>query len=207
MCHQDKDDNSKTRHLITNAISGDPLAISALYDLYKKRLEGAVHARLGRKLRSKMETIDLVQSVWKDALVDIDEFEYRGPDSFFHWMLNSVFRKIKDKGRYFSAERRDPGRERRILPDKTTTEGSRPPPAKDPTPSQAAITEEEKEQLLRLLAEIPELQQKAVILKTREKLKFEEIGKALGKSTEAARKLYSRGMKLLQERIERENRA
>ena len=114
MAEERKDLDDKTLHLIAQAIDGDQEAIADLYRLYESRLKAAVKAKLGKKLRSRMETVDLVQSVWKDVLPDIKDFEYRGPDSFFRWLSAHIINKIHDRAKYFGAEKRNVQKERRI---------------------------------------------------------------------------------------------
>jgi RNA polymerase sigma-70 factor (ECF subfamily) len=189
---RDDDLYAKTTSLVAKAKEGDQEAVSALYRLYEFRLKKAVKKKLGSKLRGRLETMDLVQSVRKDVLLDVKAFDYRGPDSFFHWLLTCIIRKIQDKGRYFSAGKRDLDKEQRIhtggvLPGEHEAGG--------PSPSQAAIADEHLERLMRLLDKLPELQRKALVLRMRDEMEFDEIGKRMGKSPEAVRKLYSRAMK------------
>ncbi len=195
----------KTRHLVARAKDGDSDAVNDLYLLYEKRLKGAARKKLGPRLRVKMESVDLIQSVWKDCLSDMEGFEYRGPDSFIHWLLNRITRKVQSKGRFFAAEKRNPEREKRIAGKDSLSKGARLPPAPDPTPSSAAIKNENLERLMRLLDHLPDSQRLALVLRMRDKLEFDEIGKAMGRSPAAARKLYSRALNRIQELEEKKS--
>jgi len=194
MSDQSDDLNCQTRDLLSQAKAGDQAAMADLYRLYAERLQGAVKMRLGRRLRDRMESVDLVQSVWKDVLGDMDGFEYRGPDSFFRWLLTRLVHKIQDKGRYFASGKRDIGRETRLVNDDSVTPGAPPPPSDDPTPSEAAMQDEDLDRFIRLLDRIPDPQRKALVLRMRDEMTFEQIGKIMNKSAEAVRKLYSRGL-------------
>lgn len=191
--HDDKLD-SKTRDLVSLARVGDKDSMAALYRIYAARLQGAVKKRLGPKLRKKMESVDLVQSVWKDVLDDMQGFEYRGADSFYHWLLTRLTHKIQDKGRYFAAEMRDPDKEGRLVRDDTESPGISPPPSPDPTPSKVAMAGEDLGRFMGLLDRLPESQRQAIVLRMRDELTFEKIGEIMNKSADAVRKLYSRGM-------------
>ena len=186
--------NEQTQQLIDRAREGDQNAIGDLYRLYEQRLHGAVRGRLGGRLKARMEPSDLVQSVWKDVLSGMHDFEYRGPDSFFHWLLTRVLWKIGDKNRYFAARKRDPARERPLAGG---AEGGaeRQPVATDPTPSRAAAADEELDSLMRLLDRLPSAQRQVLVLRMRDERSFVEIGRMTGRSADAARKLYNRALK------------
>lgn len=187
--------DKKTLPLVIRARDGDHGAVGDLYRLYEKRLKGAVRKQLGNKLRSRMETMDLVQSVWKDALSDIKGFEYKGADSFFKWMLSCIIRKIQDKGRYYAAKKRDLEKEVGMENRGAASNGFSPPKSMDPTPSQAAITDEHTERLMGFLDKLPDNQRQALVLRMKDELEFEQIAEIMDKSEEAVRKLYSRAIK------------
>lgn len=194
---------AQTTDLVGRAKRGDPDAISDLYRLYEGRLKGAVKRKLGDKLRGRMETMDLVQSVWKDVLSDMQGFQYQGPDSFFRWLLTRIIRKIQDKGRYFAAGKRDQEKEKRFRVGERTGDAPEPPAA-DPSPSQVAITDEDLNRLMSLLDQLPDNQRQALVLRMKDQMEFDDIGKIMGRSPDAARKLYTRAMKRIGELMLRE---
>jgi len=186
--------DEKTLPLLERAKMGDSAAVGDLYSLYEKRLKNAVRKKIGNKLRQRMETVDLVQSVWKDVLSDMKGFEYRGSDSFFKWLLSCIIRKIQDKGRYFKAKKRDIGMETRIKtvdlkPNSGRLEGT------GPSPSQVAMTDEHIEKLLKLLDRLPDSQRQALVLRMKEEMEFEKIAQIMDRSQDSVRKLYSRAVK------------
>lgn len=206
MNDQSDDLNNKTMVLLSQAKKGDVDAMAALYGLYADRLKGAVKIRLGMKLRDRMESVDLVQSVWKDVLSDMSGFDYRGPDSFFRWLLTRLVHKIQDKGRYFSTGKRDIGKEKRLVGDDSESPGVPAPAAADPTPSKIAMQDEDLDRFIRLLDRIPDPQRRALVLRMRDELTFEQIGKIMDKSADAVRKLYSRGLMRISNLIIEERR-
>jgi len=190
--------NDEIKRLVIQASEGDGEAVNALYRLYEARLRAAVKRKLGDKLRAKMEPVDLVQSVWKDCLSDMEGFKYKGDDSFFQWLLLRIIRKIQDKGRYFAAHKRDLDKERVFFAD-TKSRGIPPPAASDPSPSQAAMADEDLNRLMQLLDQLPDPQRRALVLRLRDNLEFEAIGRVMGKSPGAVRKLYGRALKRIHE--------
>jgi len=198
--HENNDDlYEEMRALVSHAKEGDSEAISVLYRLYERRLKGAAQKKLGNRLRAKMETVDLVQSVWKDCLSDMEDFEYRGPESFFHWLLTKVLRKVQDKARFFSANKRDYEKEKQLLTRDALLKDADSPFSPDPTPSQAAMADEEFDHLMGLLNHLTDSQRQTVVLRLRDKMTFPEIGEKTGRSAESARKIYGRALSKIEE--------
>lgn len=92
--------------LVRRIHEGDSSAFDALYRRYHDPLLFAVRARLGTRLRAALESEDVLQSVFKDALSDIQRFEPRAPGSLAHWLHVCVHNKIRGKAAHFGAEKR-----------------------------------------------------------------------------------------------------
>ena len=201
------DDREETEQriggLVEAALQGDAEAVSLLYRFYEAKMIRVAHRRLGHTLHGLMESVDLVQSVWKDALENLDRFEYRGPDSFYRWLHTCLVNKIEGKRRRHRAGKRDA---RRQVPLDDHRPGFRPsPPAQgDPTPSRVAMELEEEERFLRVLERFPEEQRRVLILRMRDELEFSAIARVTGKSVEAVKKLFQRGLKKLIDRLPEE---
>jgi len=182
----------RVEELIGRAGEGDQEAIGALYELYQKRMISVAHARLGNTLHSLTESVDLVQSVWTDLLDELDDFEYRGPDSFYAWLRTCLLRKIDSKRRHYSTLKRDSKKVRNL-----ESEEHLPSRATDPTPSQVVMGGEEKEILMGLLGRFPEPQREILVLRLRDELTFAAIGEKVGRSAESVKKTYRRGIEKL----------
>jgi len=183
--------------LVERAMRGDAEAIGSLYRIYEHEMIATAHDQLGHTLDGLMESVDLVQSTWKDVLDDIRGFEYRGPESFSRWLRVCLVNKIREKGRYFAAEKRDVRREQEIAPDAVRPEEAEGRIAKDPTPSEVAMGKEELHRLLLLLDRFEEPQRRVLILRMRDGMEYAEIAKTIGKSVEATRKMHGRALKKL----------
>ena len=73
MCALDQ----KTRELVALAMGGDETALNRLYGAYAERVRWMVRFRMGRQLRSKLESMDLVQEVLIHALGGLEDFSYK----------------------------------------------------------------------------------------------------------------------------------
>ncbi|HNQ24374.1 MAG TPA: sigma-70 family RNA polymerase sigma factor [Phycisphaerae bacterium] len=82
--------------LIGRAQQHDEEALAALLDAYSERLLGSVRAELGERLRQRLESQDVMQQVYLDALGSIEQFVDRGPDSFFAWLRRIAVNRICD---------------------------------------------------------------------------------------------------------------
>jgi len=191
--------NDRIEQLVARAREGDLRAFDTLFRMYETALRATVDKRLGPRLRSKMESVDLVQSVWKDVLRDMKDFNYQGPDSFFNWLAFRIVRKINDKGRYFATGKRNPEKERRIFSAASRLDSAMPLAANDPSPSEAAMADEDLDRLMRLLGGLPDLQRQALVLRLRDNLSCREIGKIMGRSAGAVQKLCNRALKKIDE--------
>ena len=68
----------KTQELVAQAKDGNEAALNQLYTVYAERVRWMVRLRMGRELRSKLESMDLVQNTLIHALRDLGKFTYRG---------------------------------------------------------------------------------------------------------------------------------
>ena len=187
-------------NLVARTLSGDEEAFTALYRLYERRMVAVAHRRLGHTLHGLMESVDLVQSVWTDALASLDRFEDRGPDSFFAWLDACLVHKIETKRRYHVAQKRNakrlgplPGDD--VLAPREARSNS------DPTPSQDAVRDEDVGRLFDALKRFAPEQREILLLRMADGLSYEEIGERVGKSTEAVKKAYNRGLRRLIEML------
>lgn len=188
--------NKQTMALVERARTGDHEAIGLLYQIYEKKVKAAVRDRIGIRLRGKIESMDLIQSVWKDVLSDMNGFEYRGPQSFLRWLYLRLIHKIQDKVRYFGAGKRNIDREKGlsgvVCNGEAIESQARRPAA---TPSVELMKDESLSRFMMYLDVLPEPQRQALTLRMRDELGFGEIAKIMGKSVDAVRKLYARGLK------------
>ncbi len=199
MEHSSDKVNDKIEQLVSRARDGDLRAFDTLFRMYETALRATVNKRLGPRLRSKMESVDLVQSVWKDVLGEMKDFNYQGPDSFFNWLAFRIVRKINDKGRYFATEKRDPEKERRIFSAASRLDGAMRLAAHDPSPSEAAMADEDLDRLMHLLGGLPDPQRQALVLRLRDNLSCQAIGEIMGRSAGAVRQLCNRALKTIDE--------
>ena len=172
--------------LVLRVKRGDRSAWEDLYRRYHDPLLLAIRARLGRKLRSHLQSEDVLQSVVKDALSDLAKFEPRGPGSLAHYLHVCVLNKIRVKAQYHGAAKRDGG----VALSDSLAERLAQPKA-----SEAAYFEPERfGRFEQGIAGLPESMREVILLRTVEGLSNANAAHVLGKSPEAASKLYNRAL-------------
>ena len=105
------DDPLSTQLLVEHAQQGDQIALNELCSRYLQRAFAAVRIRLGAKLRCKVESCDIVQSVMMEAVRGIDRFEFRTEGAFLNYLNKLVENRIRDKADHWAAQKRNPDRE------------------------------------------------------------------------------------------------
>ena len=172
--------------LVRRIQEGDDRAWDALYLRYRDRLLLSIRCRLGAGLRARMESEDILHSVFRDALSDLHRFQPQNPHSVNRYLHVCVLNKIRSKADYYAAQKRSG---EVPLSDSII---QRIPNAVDAEPR---YTEGERfERLEKALARLPDDMREVILLRRIEELPNRDAAQALGKSPEAASKLYNRAL-------------
>jgi RNA polymerase sigma-70 factor (ECF subfamily) len=182
--------------LVRRIQAGDAAAWDALYLRYRDRLLLSIRCRLGAKLRARLQSEDILHSVFRDALSDIHRFEPHSPQAVNHYLHTCTLNKIRSKADYFGAQKRTG---EVPLTDSIIQ--------RIPNPAGAEPRYADPVRYARLeaaLARLADDMREVVLLRTVEGLPNREAAEVLGRSPEAASKLYNRALAklaiLLQER-------
>lgn len=93
------------------AQQGDREALDKLFRLYHDQVRRIARIRMGRRIRSRMDSGDLVQNTYLVATRKIEGFEPRSHGSIIQWLARILENQIRDAARGLRAERRDLDRE------------------------------------------------------------------------------------------------
>ncbi len=170
--------------LVRNAKAGDP---EAQDELCRRHLPGVLAwVRLKRSdLVAQRESVtDLVQTVFRQALGDLERYEHRGGNSFRNWLLTYADNKLRNREQYHRAERRRPEREVHASLSQLY--------ASITTPSQELSAKEGIERFERAFAKLSESDRTVILLARIEGLSHAEIAERLGVSVAASKKALSR---------------
>ena len=172
--------------LVRRIQAGDASAWDALYLRYRDRLLLSIRCRLGAHLRARLESEDILNSVFRDAVSDLHRFEPRSPQSLNRYLHACVLNKIRSKADYYAAEKRTG---EVPLTDSMV--------ARIAAPGDGRLEYADRERFVRLeraLARLPDDTREVVMLRLVENLSNQEVSHLLSRTPEAASKLYNRGL-------------
>lgn len=104
--------------------------------------------------------------------------------------------------RYRGTDKRAVEREVSVTPDRSSQVEGPVLVADEPSPSAEMMAEEQVQTLHRALARLPEDYRSVIVLRYQDQKPFEEIGKLMNRTPDAARKLWARAMERLQQEWE-----
>lgn len=188
---------NKTQHLVALAKGGDESALNQLCKVYGPRVHWMIRLRMGKELRSKLESMDLVQDTLINALSGLDDFTYKSEGDFVRWLSKISENELRRSLKRLRTDKRDIRKEIRFDNYNPTTESvfvGTHGPIDAMTPSVIMSRKEELDKLERAMDELKPEYREAIILTKIEGLSYKEISKRLGKSNDAVRKLVSRAI-------------
>jgi len=187
----------KTQNLVILAKAGDQGAIEQLCRIYGERVRRIIRLRIDRKLRSKLDSVDVVQDALILAMGGLKEFTYKNEGDFLRWLSKIAENKLHDILDKFYAEKRDIRRE---IPFKKvenrTEEGSfvASEPLETTTPSVLLFRKEQLDKLEKAIDDLKPDYREVIYLSRIERLSNTEIAEKLGKSKGAVAMLLSRAL-------------
>ena len=177
--------------LLLEARGGSEQALDRLLEQCGTRLLSLIRMRMGPKLRSKMESCDLLNATLLRAFKGFDSLEARNTSSLMAWLARIAENEIRDQAERLNAQRRDAAQEVPLdsgfheLADRVRSQTSR------------LVLSESRRKLERAIEQLPAEHREIVLLRHYEELGFKEIGARMGKSADACRMLLARAMTAL----------
>jgi RNA polymerase sigma-70 factor (ECF subfamily) len=182
--------------LYLQARSGDRVAIDSLLQRHIDGLRGFIRLRCGALIRDRESCSDIAQSVCREVLEDCEDFEYRGEAAFRAWLFEKALSKIRNRARYWQAQKRDARRDQDLAANATEDHAhllSRYY-ATSLTPSRVAVGKEAVERVERAFDQLPPEQREVVLLARVVGLTRSEIATQLDRSEDSVRGLLARGL-------------
>ena len=180
------------------ARDGDRKALGGLLESCGTDLLRIAQMELPDRLHGKLDPADVVQDTFLEAQTGFDGFHGAIKQELLAWLRGVLRHNLADVNRRFRRDKREVGLE---LPlDDCANEGLQNKLLDDEsTPSSQARSREWKEAVKKAVEQLPAHYRDVIYRRDFQGLPFEEIGLRLGKSPEAARKLWERAIKLLRE--------
>jgi RNA polymerase sigma-70 factor (ECF subfamily) len=86
--------------------ASDPGALEALLWTHHQRLLGFARRKIGPDWQGLIEPEDVLQEAYLEAFSSIEQFTYRGEDSFYHWVTRIIHSRFIDNVRRLRRQKR-----------------------------------------------------------------------------------------------------
>ncbi len=182
------------------ARAGSDEALGALLEAFRPYLLLIAGAAGDAIPPAKDAPSDLVASAVRRAVDEFDQFRGQSPEELARWLRAILLHHITDVVRHYRAGRRQAGREVSLdggdhcLRDQL--------PAAGLAPDECLLAREDARRVRAALERLPGPYAQVLLLRQRDGLPFEEVGLRLGRSAEAARKLFDRALKQFRAALE-----
>lgn len=196
---------AKVSELIERARRGDADCRDQLFALCRNYLGFAARAQVQSWLKVKVDASDLVQQTMLEAHRDFDRFEGHSEQEWLGWLKKILAHNVADfVRRYRGTAKRQVRREVPLRGPASTGlgHGAPEPAAPGRTPSQEFLLLDSELRVAGALAELSPDYQEVIVLRSLQRLPFNEIAKQMGRSRPAVQMLWMRAIKKLQESVQ-----
>jgi RNA polymerase sigma-70 factor (ECF subfamily) len=170
---------SITKALCEQAQAGNQEAYDRLFALHTDRVLLFIRSRLGPKLRTNLESQDVLQDAYLAAHQAFGKFTYTDDGAFMRWLCRIIEHRLCDLGDHFAARKRQPVELPRLDPSGPVTKIDRT---------------EHRERVAKALGNLSDDHRQVLLLRFFEGLTAEEIGEKLKRSPGAVRNLTARAL-------------
>jgi RNA polymerase sigma-70 factor (subfamily 1) len=195
-------EEQRTEILVSGAKRREPGALDRLIEAHLHDLRAFVRLQVDPQLRARESHSEIVQSICRVVLEDLPGFEYRGVGSFRAWLFTAALNKIRQKGEFHHAQKRDVAREMRAEKCADSQDSAQAGLyaslcSLEPSPSENAIAREEAERIERAMDKLSEDHREVLLLARIVGMSHKEVAERIGRSESAVRTLVSRASVLL----------
>lgn len=176
---------------------------------FREYLLMLARVQLAPQLRAKLDASDIVQQTMLEAWQHGARFRGRSDGERLAWLRQILAHNLADALRAFRRAKRDVARERSVQQalDQSSVRVEAWLAAEQSSPSQQVAGEEEAVLLARALAELPEAQREALLLRHWDGWSLKEMSRHMGRSPDAVAGLLKRGLKQLRAVLSREEQS
>ncbi|MGD9644627.1 MAG: sigma-70 family RNA polymerase sigma factor [Pirellulales bacterium] len=189
--------------MLLRARRGDPAALGELLNGFREYLLAVANRELDDGIRARVGASDLVQETFLKSQRVFADFQGATEEELRGWLAQILVNRCRDvRDEHLQCAKRTAVRDVPLLADGSAIGPADALAAETLSPSGRAVVDEEVAQLLSALATLSDEFRRVVWLRNWEGLGFEEIGRQIGRSADAARKIFSRAIQKLAEQLE-----
>ena len=178
-------------NLLRAARDGSPQALGELYERLGGRLLALIRLRMGRDLRARLESRDILQNTLLKSFQRLHQFDGRNGASLMAWLARIAENEIRDQADFQHRQRRDVAAGV-SLDDVGVEIGSTLRSALS-----QAVLHEQAQRLERALEALEPAHREIIVLRKFEELSFPEIAVRMRRSDDACRMLLARALTAL----------
>lgn len=183
-----------------DARQGSQQALGHLLENSQRYLLHIANQQLDPHLAAKVSPSDVVQETFLDVQRDFLQFHGCSEEEWLAWLRRLLLNNLNTATRSFrNTVKRQVHRE---LPAHDAARLLSAVPNSDDSPGAMVCASEQTETLRHALQQLPEHYRQVIDWRNYERLSFAVIGERLGKSAEAARKVWARALEQLQDLLE-----
>jgi RNA polymerase sigma-70 factor (ECF subfamily) len=183
------------------ARAGSQEALGQMLEACRGYLLLVAAGRLPPDLQAKGGASDVVQDIFLEAWRAFPRFEGSTDAELLAWLCRLLLNNVADFTRRYRGTAKRKAPEVPLEADGSSGEGAGGVPADGSSPSQQAMAHEQAQGLLRALGRLPQDHREVIRLRNELDLPFEEVGRLMGRSPNAAQKLWKRAIDRLTEEL------
>lgn len=180
------------------ARQGERSQLGVLLNVYRRYLLSVASEKLPQEVLAKTAPSDLVQETLFQACRAFDGFRGSSEQELRAWLNRILARKIIEVHRYYRGfAKRDISREIRLSDVQRAGDALSGGAANVATPTELVGSAETARSFDQALASLSDEQRQAIQLRSIDQLSFDDVGVRLGRSADAAQKLWGRAVQNL----------
>jgi RNA polymerase sigma-70 factor, ECF subfamily len=185
------------------ARAGSKEALGQLFEACRGYLLLIARQELDADLQAKGSASDLLQETFLEAQRDFAAFRGQSEEALLGWLRQLLLNNVHDfRRRYQTAGKRQTVREMSLDAAGAAGQLRVLSSADSSSPSAKAMRSEKAASVREALARLPEDYRRVLLLRYQEEKSFEEIGVAMQRSANAARKLWLRALERIEQELE-----
>lgn len=181
------------------AKDGSFSVLGQLLDQYRDHLLGVARRKIGHDLAAKVSPSDVVQETFAQALRGFPKFAGHSEADLRAWLRQMLLNNIRDAQKHWRRAKRQINREAPLAVHAEGNAIAGAIPAPGPTASTAMRRAEDCDRLRKALTKLSADYRQVIEMKSFQERSYEEIGQAMSRTSEAARKLWTRAIDQLAE--------
>jgi RNA polymerase sigma-70 factor (ECF subfamily) len=185
---------------IRQARGGSTAALGSLIEHCRRYLLSVANQELPPELRAKLGASDLVQDTAFEIQAAFGQFSGERQEEFLAWARGILIHNASNARRqYRETAKRQISREVSLDDDNSWLKSDLV--ARDAPPGAAAVASELAAEVEAAVERLPVHFREVIYLRHRDRRSFAEIGQTLGRTSEAVRKLWQRGIERLSDEL------